>query len=319
MPLQRLAVIRGRFAPLALPALAVIEDALSRADRVLLLVSAAEQAPSCRMPWTAAARTEMAEAAVAPFGDRVVIRAVPDWRYDRTAREAAEVAAIASVESGAAVRLPDLPDDPELIAALFERGAEAARGRVSDSVIAALSAFCATDAYEGFREEYRYVENYRRAWSVAPYPPVLVTVDTVIVHVPDGGGPHLLLIRRGGVPGKGNWALPGGFVDPGEWLIDAAFRELREETGLTLTDDEVRTALKGRGVFDAPDRSSRGRVVTHGFHFVVEGGPLPDVAGDDDAAEARWWPVGELHSLRERLLEDHPDIIVHFLGHAALS
>jgi len=318
MTVQRLAVIRGRFAPLTLPALAVIEDALSRADRILLLVSAAEQAPSCRMPWNAAARMDMVRSALAPLGDRVMVRAVPDWRYDRAARDAAETAAIASAGPHAATRVPDLPDDPELIAALFERGIDAARGQVPDAVLSALSAFCATEAYLGFREEHQYVEAYRRSWSVAPYPPVLVTVDTVIVHVPDGGGPHLLLIRRGGVPGKGTWALPGGFVDPGEWLIDAAFRELREETGLTLSDAEARTALKGREVFDAPDRSSRGRVVTHGFHFVVEGGPLPDVAGDDDAAEARWWPVSDLHVLKANLLEDHPDMIAHFLGHAVL-
>lgn len=314
MTVQRLAVIRGRFAPLTLSALAVIEDALSTADRVLLLVSAAEQAPSCRMPWNAGARMAMANAALAPFGDRVMLSAVPDWRYDAPARQRAETAAIAAAGQGAVIRLPDLPDDLELIAALFDHGAEAARGLVPDGVLSALSDFCATLAYEDLREEHHYVQAYRRSWSVAPYPPVLVTVDTVIVHVPDGGGPHLLLIRRGGVPGKGTWALPGGFVDPGEWLIDAAFRELREETGLKLSDADARMALKGRDVFDAPDRSSRGRIVTHGFHFVVEGGPLPDVAGDDDAAEARWWPLSELQGLEARLFEDHADMIARFLG-----
>lgn len=318
MTAQRLAVIRGRFAPLTLSALAVIENALEQAHRVLLLVSAAEQAPSCRMPWNAAARVDMMRAALAPFGDRVAIRTVPDWRYDPGARDATEAAAIASVGEGMVTRLPDLPDDPELIALLFDRGADAVRGLVPEAVAEALSAFCATETYDGFRDEHRYVESYRRSWSVAPYPPVLVTVDTVIVHVPDGDEPHLLLIRRGGVPGRGTWALPGGFVDPDEWLIDAAFRELREETGLMLSDAEARLALKGRGVFDAPDRSSRGRVVTQGFYFVVEGGSLPDVTGDDDAAEARWWPVGELHLLNEQVFEDHPDIIAHFLGTAVV-
>jgi bifunctional NMN adenylyltransferase/nudix hydrolase len=297
----------------------VIEDALSQTDRVLLLVSAAEQAPSCRMPWNAAARMEMARGAVAGFGNRVIVRAVPDWRYDRAVRDAAETAAIASAGSYAVMRLPDLPDDPELIAALFERGADAVRTQLPEAVMAAVSVFCATQAFADLAEEHRYVEGYRRSWSVAPYPPVLVSVDTIIVHTPDGGEPHLLLIRRGGATGKGTWAVPGGFVDPAEWLVDAAFRELREETGLRLSDAQARDALKAREVFDAPDRSARARIVTHGFHFVIEGGSLPDVAGDDDAAEARWWPVTQLHALSERFFEDHPDIIAHFLGHAVLS
>ena len=318
MTIQRLAVIRGRFAPLTLAALAIIEDALTRADRVVVLVSAAEQAPSCRMPWNVAQRMEMARAALAGFGDRVTFRAVPDWRYDREARSAAEAAAIAG--AGKTIeRLPDLPDAPELVVALFERGVDAFKEQVPDPVMAAIRAFSATEAFADLAEEYRYVQAYRKSWSVAPYPPVLVTVDMAIVHVPDGGEPHLLLIRRGGVPGKGTWAVPGGFVDPDEWLVDAAFRELREETGLTLSDAEARAALKGREVFDAPDRSSRARIVTHGFYFVVEGGSLPDVAGDDDAAEARWWPVSALRTLSGQLFEDHPDIIVRFLGLDVLS
>jgi len=310
---QRLAVIRGRFAPLTLAALATIEGTLSRADRVAVLVAASEQAPSCRMPWTGAARMDMVRAAVAGFGDRVIVRAVPDWRYDRCLRDAAENCAIADL-GPPCQRLPDVPDTPELIAALFERGAGALAGQVPDGVVAAISDFSATEVFAGLAEEYAYVQAYRRSWAAAPYPPVLVTADTVIVHVPDGGVPHLLLIRRGGIPGRGTWALPGGFLDPDEWLIGAAFRELREETGLTLSDAEAQAALKDQAVFDAPDRSSRGRVITHGFHFVVEGGPLPDVAGEDDAAEARWWPVGELNELSGRLFEDHADIIVRFLG-----
>ena len=312
MTAQRLAVVRGRFAPPTLSALAAIETALAKADRVAVLVSAAEQAPSCRMPWTASARTDMVRAAVTQFGDRVVVRPVPDWRYDSAAREAAEAAAIAGL--GQVVEHLRLPDDPELNTVLFERGPEGLKGQVPESAFQAIAAFSATDAFAGFAEEYAYVHAYRRAWAAAPYPPVLVTADAVIVHIPDGGEPHLLLIERGGIPGRGTWALPGGFLDSDEWLIDAAFRELREETGLTLSDAEAEGALKDRAVFDAPDRSSRGRVITHGFHFVVTGGRLPDVAGEDDAAQARWWRVSDLYTLYGRLFEDHADIVTRFLG-----
>jgi len=317
MTSQRFAVVRGRFAPLTLSAFAVLEDALGRVDRLLILVSAAEQSASCRMPWSAAARMDMVRAATAAFGDRVVIRAVADWRYDPNAREVEEAEVIASAADGTIIRLPDLPDDPEVIAMLFDRGASGLQGLVPDAVMAALLSFSTTAAYRDLRVEYRFVKDYREAWSAAPYPPVLVTVDTIIVHVPDGGCPHLLLIRRGGIPGKGTWALPGGFVDPAEWLIDAAFRELREETGLVLSDRAASLALKGRHVFDAPDRSSRGRMVTHCYYFRVEGGPLPDVVGDDDASEAKWWPLKDLSVLTGQFFEDHSDMIAHFLKDGA--
>lgn len=95
---------------------------------------------------------------------------------------------------------------------------------------------------------------------------------------------HVLAILRRWDPFVGCWALPGGLVDPGETFEQTARRELTEETGLTAP-----IVLRQVGVYDAPDRDPRGRVVSVAFAGLVDG--LIEPAAGDDAAAARWVPV----------------------------
>jgi len=90
--------------------------------------------------------------------------------------------------------------------------------------------------------------------------------------------------------------------------------ELREETRLKLPEPVLRGGLKDQAVFDDPDRSMRGRTITHGFHFDFPTGPLPAVRGSDDAARAKWLPVAEVMGMRGQLFEDHYFILERFLG-----
>ncbi|HWU10549.1 MAG TPA: NUDIX hydrolase [Streptomyces sp.] len=110
---------------------------------------------------------------------------------------------------------------------------------------------------------------------------------------------HVLLIQRRWDPHAGSWALPGGHVDAGEASLQAAVRELKEETGITVTADELRQV----GAFDAPGRDPRGRYVT-----VAYTATLPELTAPtplDDAADARWWPINALPDLAF----DHADIL----------
>ena len=182
---------------------------------------------------------------------------------------------------------------------------------VPKAVFETLLAFRKTKGFEALVEEYRHIVAYRAAWAVAPYPPTFTTVDAVVVH-----SGHVLLVKRGAQPGKGLWALPGGFVAQGETLLVAALRELKEETRIKLPLPVLKGSLKARQVFDDPERSQRGRTITHAFYFEFASGDLPAVRGADDAARARWVPLAEARQWREFLFEDHFFILEHFLGAA---
>jgi 8-oxo-dGTP diphosphatase len=132
------------------------------------------------------------------------------------------------------------------------------------------------------------------------FPRPAVTVDVVLLRAPRAStaAGEILLIRRGHPPYAGQWALPGGFVDEGEPLEDAARRELREETHLEILE------LVQVGAFGKPGRDPRGRVISIAYRARLEAGPAETRAGDD-ADEARWWPLDELPALAF----DHAEII----------
>ncbi len=141
------------------------------------------------------------------------------------------------------------------------------------------------------------------AWSNAPYPPIFVTVDAIVIQ-----SGHVLLVERKAYPGKGLQALPGGFIRGDESLPAACIRELREETQLKVPGPVLKGSIRARRVFDAPFRSQRGRTITHGFLIELAPAPqLPKVKGGDDARHAFWLPLAELAP--EMLFEDHYHII----------
>jgi len=99
---------------------------------------------------------------------------------------------------------------------------------------------------------------------------------------------RILLIKRGNEPFKDKWALPGGFVEYGEKVEDAAVREVFEETGLkTEIIDLV-------GVYSDPNRDPRGHVVSTVFLLEKLSG---DLKGGDDAADAKFFDLNQLPDL----------------------
>jgi 8-oxo-dGTP diphosphatase len=109
-----------------------------------------------------------------------------------------------------------------------------------------------------------------------------VTVDVVALALADRQL-HVLLVQRRYEPFAGSWALPGGFVDAGERLDEAAARELEEETGVEVP------ALEQLAAYGDPGRDPRRSTVT-----IAHLATLPELAGPaaaDDAAAAEWVPV----------------------------
>lgn len=181
---------------------------------------------------------------------------------------------------------------------------------VPTPVVDHLNKYVETDAYANLRKEHQFIQNYKEQWKTAPFPPVFVTTDAVLVK-----SGHVLLIRRGMNPGKGKLALPGGFIKPDESIYKSAIRELKEETKIVVPTEVLNGSLAGQHVFDHPSRDTRGRTITHAYYFKLDGGgPLPQVEGDDDAKEAVWLPLGELAILEEQFYSDHLHIINYFVS-----
>lgn len=129
---------------------------------------------------------------------------------------------------------------------------------------------------------------------MSPRPPTPPLTVDVIIEVGDG----VVLIERRNPPH--GWALPGGFVDPGETVEEAAVREAREETGLEVE------LVRQFHVYSEPDRDPRGQTVSVVFIGRSEGEPRAAT----DASAARVFPRDELP---EPLAFDHDRILEDYL------
>jgi 8-oxo-dGTP diphosphatase len=131
----------------------------------------------------------------------------------------------------------------------------------------------------------------------------MLTVD--VVALTGAPVPKVLLVQRANPPFAGEWALPGGFVEEGERAVEAAPRELAEETGLRTGP------LRLFGVYDTPGRDPRGWTVSIVFLATVPGEEA--VKGADDARDARWFSTDTL----PQLAFDHAIIIGDALARRA--
>jgi bifunctional NMN adenylyltransferase/nudix hydrolase len=183
------------------------------------------------------------------------------------------------------------------------------KGVVPESTLVYLDAFKDTDEYAQIIREREFIKEHNKQYAGLRYPPIFSTADAVVIC-----SGHVLMIRRRAEPGRGLWALPGGYVNANtdKTVEDAAIRELREETQIRVPAPVLRGSIVRSRVFDAIGRSPRGRIITHAFYIQLPDGELPKVKGSDDAEKARWVPIAEVQS--EHCFEDHYEILQHFVG-----
>ena len=129
----------------------------------------------------------------------------------------------------------------------------------------------------GLTEE-QAIERYRSR----NYPKPALTADIVLFRRAEEGW-QVLLVKRGGHPFLGKWALPGGFANENEPIERTAARELQEETG--LENQKLRLV----DLFSAPGRDPRGWVVSAAYCAVLSGDQTPRAG--DDAARTGWFAI----------------------------
>jgi bifunctional NMN adenylyltransferase/nudix hydrolase len=162
--------------------------------------------------------------------------------------------------------------------------------------------------FDSVRHETDIMEKYKKSWENSPYPPIHHTTDTVVTQ-----SGHVLLVKRKASPGKGQWALPGGFLNADERLREGAIRELKEETKIDIPIRVLNRAITEEKTFDHPYRSTRGRTITTAFHMDLGfSEKLPKVTAADDAEAVKWIEFAQVK--REEMFEDHYSILDYFLN-----
>ncbi len=331
-------VLIGRFQPLHSAHLEIIKRATALTDQLVIVCGSAKQPRTYKNPFTFDERSRMIRAATAGLSMRVYVEPNIDTIYNDQAW-AVRVQGIVSkyrVLGGAGVGIIGHKKDEssfyldmfpqwgyenveeiEPLSAVnirdlyFKRDCNMKfiKAVVPETTYDFLNEFKDTAEYEQIIREREFVANYKKQYASLPYPPIFSTADSVVIQ-----SGHVLMIRRRAEPGKGLWALPGGYVNANtdKSVEDAAIRELREETMIKVPAPVLRGSIVRSKVFDAIDRSPRGRIITHAFHIQLPDGELPKVKGSDDAEKARWVPIAEVKS--EECFEDHYEILQHFLG-----
>lgn len=342
-------VFIGRFQPFHAGHLHVVQQALQSAERLIILCGSAHQARQTRNPWTVAEREQMIRLCFnAADNSRIDIVPLMDSCYNdakwvqnvqstvsglvcahhQQPHRSARVGLIGHNKDQTSYYLNLFPqwgsvavDNYRDISAtlirelLFNHSSQDERDLIAQldhllpaAVLQYLHPWLRSDTFIDLQQEYQFIQRYQSAWAKAPYPPTFVTVDAVVVQ-----SGHILLIERKARPGKDLWALPGGFVDQNETLMDACLRELREETRLKIPAPVLKGSIVQQHVYDEPHRSARGRTITHAFHIdLAPNAQLPPVKGGDDAKAAHWVPLANLQPAQ--LFEDHYFIIQHMLG-----
>ena len=327
-------VFIGRFQPPHSTHINVMLEGLERVQKLIVVIGSARAARSIKNPFTALEREAMIAGALEAHGvprNRFAFVTVRDYFYNEAmwlasvqqgvsaiTKGSTDIALLGHVKDGSSYYLKSFPNweflptqissdinATQVRNALLEGRTADALELVAPAVRPALEEFTKTADFANLCLEYQYVQDYKRQWTLAPYPPVFVTTDAVVMK-----SGFVLVIKRGGHPGKGKLAMPGGFLNPKETLLEGCLRELLEETGFRL---EWGSFLRGSQVFDYPDRSVRGRTVTHAFHFDLGLGHLPEVRGGDDAEAAHWMPLSDALGKPELFFEDHHAIIEHFV------
>lgn len=324
----------GRFAPFHKAHYSLLKEALNQAETVLVVLGSHNKARDIRNPWSSSERTAMIKAALTDE-ELLRVKFIPmrDYLYSdnswistlqnlvsEATNDSESVALIGHEHDKSSYYLKLFPQWQLLsmknndqcphathIRSLYFTHDMEYKKYLHAQTTEYLENFKSTDKFKQLKDEFDFLREYTLKWEGAPFKPIFHTVDCIVIK-----SGHVLLVRRKGKLGKGLLALPGGFLNSDERIKDGALRELKEETVIKVSKEELEMSIVDQKVFDHPLRSTRGRTLTTAFLINLKSGALPKVKGSDDADKAFWLPLNEIMQREEEFFEDHFHIINYF-------
>jgi bifunctional NMN adenylyltransferase/nudix hydrolase len=330
-------VLIGRFQPFHNAHLEIIKRSTALCDKLIVITGSAAQPRTYKNPFTSAERERMIKAATGGLALQVVVESNIDTMYNdqawavrvqgivqRNTNAGEKIAIIGHKKDESSFYLDMFPqwgyenvEEIEPLSAVNIRdlyfnwtfNSNFIKNVVPPTTYDFLMEFRQTEAFAQIIREREFLIEHGKQYAGLKYPPIFSTADAAVIC-----SGHVLMIKRRAEPGRGLWALPGGYVNAStdKTVLDAAIRELREETGIKVPEPVLRGSITGNRVFDAVDRSPRGRIITHAFKIELPDGALPKVKGSDDAEKARWVPIAEVRS--DECFEDHYDMVQWAVG-----
>lgn len=350
-------VFIGRMRPFTKAHFTIVRKALEKSPKVIVLVGSSFAARSSRNPWTFDEVREMISNCFDEGQNaRLVIKPVVDYTYSdalwqRRVQEIVEAETDYSNDIGL---IGHSKDETSYYLSMFPNWDSVNVGNIEginatdirriffqdaawqDSAVGLLPAGVInwleswkndnSDIFNDLKEEALSNQEYPSKWGHGPH----MTADSVVMQ-----SGHVLLIRRGHHPFKGKWALPGGFINNSETLVNAAIRELREETGIDMPAGAIASGLKSTMILDDPQRDPRARIISQAHLFdltfdvarrmarkekgnpgltKIKSGKL--VVKDDDPEaevfEVKWFPLADIN--REMMAFDHYHVITKMVS-----
>jgi len=335
-------VFIGRFQPFHNAHLEMVRFALKQAQTLVIGVGSCNQAPDTRNPWSGPERADMILSCLSEEErKRVRFAYLEDYYYSNDkwianvqrsigahVGESKDIKLIGHEKDASSFYLKLFPQwcphlEPSFTSdlsatkvrdLLFTQDKIGIKHLLPSPVYDIVNKWMDTAEFKRLHAEQHFLweeqdKNSGDKLSPKRWPPHFVTVDAVCVC-----SGHVLVVRRGGRYGRGQIALPGGYLDVTETLQKSSIRELKQETSIKIPAADLAKMICDRDVFDHPMRDLRGRLITHAFKFQFPDGPLPKVKGSDDADKAWWMTFEDVDKNRALFFSDHWHIIDRFRG-----
>lgn len=307
----------GRFQPVHQGHVHSIGVAASQVDTLYILVGSANQCRSIKNPWTYQERVQMLRKKLRNANiSNYEVLPLNDYRYSDSQWMSDVRATVEHYDMGTPILFGHMKEGNDYltwfpdwkfksIESDYKINATQVRQRMFD--------LNDPDMPETVRDDYAFYQKEKQTFANYPFPETLNFNCSDAILECQG---HVLLIQRKFAPGRGAWALPGGFRNQRETFLDCAIRELIEETNVRVPEKVLRGSIVKTELFDDPSRSFGIPRNTMAVYMRINPNPdfsLPRANGADDAALCKWVPLTDaLNTIQ--MYDDHKDILSKVTG-----